>query len=307
MRAERLKTPWSDPVEIILLGTGSPNPSLRRQSSGYLVEVAGQTLVFDHGDGAHQRLLEAGKRAVDVDRLFLSHLHSDHCLDYARLVHTRWDQAAGARPELIVHGPAYTARMTDLLFGPDGVFEPDLAARTQYPGSLAVFEARGGTLPRERPKPDVRALADGQTITGDGWTVTAREVRHQHPYLECYGFRLECADGVFVYSGDTGPCDGIEALAEGADVLIHMCNYVSGTALNDGMRAGSSGHMDIAELAARRNVKTLVATHFTPQMEPPGVKEMMLGQMAEVFKGRIVWGEDLMRIPLRAAALEKPV
>ena len=127
-------------MEIILLGTGTPNPSLKRQSSGYLVEIGADTLVFDHGAGAHHRLMEAGRRAVDVDYLFLSHLHSDHCLDYARLIHTRWDQGAGNVPELVVYGPSYTARMTDLLFGDQGVFEPDLAARTQYPGSLAFMK-----------------------------------------------------------------------------------------------------------------------------------------------------------------------
>ena len=294
-------------MEIILLGTGTPNPSLKRQSSGYLVEIGADTLVFDHGAGAHHRLMEAGRRAVDVDYLFLSHLHSDHCLDYARLVLTRWDQGAGNVPELAVYGPAYTARMTDLLFGDQGVFEPDLTARTQYPGSLGVYEARGGVPPRRRPQPVVTALFDGQNIKGDGWTVTVHEVSHQQPYLDCFGFRLESRGGIFVYSGDAGPCEGIRALAENADALVHMCNYVSGTALNEGMAKGSSGHLEIARLAAEQNVGTLVTTHMTPQMDAPGVREKLVGEMAEIFKGTIIWGEDLMRIPVHPPSLGKPV
>ena len=294
-------------MEITLLGTGTPNPSLTRQSSGYLVEIGDQAIVFDHGAGAHHRLMQTGRRAVDIDYLFLSHLHSDHCLDYARLVLTRWDQGAGKIPELKVFGPEYTSRMTDLLFGEQGVFDPDLQARTQYPGSVAVYKERGGELPRQRPRPNVTSLYDGQVVSGKTWNVTVREVSHQQPFLQCYGFRLESEDGVFAYSGDTGPCDAVNALAANADVLVHMCNYISGTALNAGMAKGSSGHLEIAQLAKEQNVSTLVTTHMTPQMDAPGIRERLIGEMAEIFKGTIVWGEDLLQIPITPAPIGKPV
>jgi ribonuclease Z len=81
-------------VRITLLGTGTPAPSLARQSSGYLIEVGRDVIVLDHGPGAHHRLLESGHSAVDVTHAFFSHLHYDHCLDYARLVLQRWDMGA---------------------------------------------------------------------------------------------------------------------------------------------------------------------------------------------------------------------
>ena len=74
------------PMRITLLGTGTPAPSLERQGSGYLFEVADDLIVMDHGHGAHHRLLESGHRTVDVGHVFFTHLHYDHCLDYARLV-----------------------------------------------------------------------------------------------------------------------------------------------------------------------------------------------------------------------------
>ena len=87
-------------MRITLLGTGTPAPSLGRQSSGYLFEVGGDLLVMDHGPGAHHRLIERGFRATDVTHAFFSHLHYDHCLDYPRLVLQRWDMGAGQIPEL---------------------------------------------------------------------------------------------------------------------------------------------------------------------------------------------------------------
>jgi ribonuclease Z len=287
-------------MKITLLGTGSPTPMLNRASSGYLVEIGDEMIVFDHGAGAHENLLRAGKRVVDLNTFFFSHLHTDHCLDYARLVHSRWDQGAGQIPELNVYGPAYAQRMTDLLFGEQGVFHPDLNGRINAPGSQQVFLNRGGTLPRRRPAPNIVALYDGQVIETDNWKVTVREVYHQPGYIEPYGFRLETDEGVFVYSGDTGPCDGISDLAKDADVLVHMCYFVSGSFKPKSDRLSGSGHMECAELAASQNVKTLVISHVTPQLEPPGIREMCIAEMSKVYDGRIIWGEDLMEITLDA-------
>jgi hypothetical protein len=49
-------------LTITLLGTGTPAPSLVRQGSGYLIEVGRDTIVMDHGPGAHHRLLESSRQ-----------------------------------------------------------------------------------------------------------------------------------------------------------------------------------------------------------------------------------------------------
>jgi ribonuclease Z len=290
-------------MKVTLLGTGSPVPMLNRASSGYLVEFGDEMLVFDHGGGAHENFLRAGKNVVDLNTVFFSHTHSDHCLDYARLVHSRWDQGAGQLPELKVYGPAYMQRMTDLLFGDHGVFHNDLDGRINSIPSQRVFLNRGGTLPRRRPEPEITALYDGLVIETDKWKVTAREVIHQPGYIEPYAFRLETDEGTLVYSGDTGPCEAIEELSQGADMLIHMCYFVSGSFMKPGQKLTSSGHLEAAHTAAKAGVKTLVATHVTPQMDAFGVKENCVAEMAEIFKGRIIWGEDLMEIPLHETEL----
>lgn len=71
-------------MKITLLGAGTPAPSLKRQCSGNLVEIGRDVILFDHGPGAHQRLLEAGKLPTGVTHALFSHLHYDHCLDHAR-------------------------------------------------------------------------------------------------------------------------------------------------------------------------------------------------------------------------------
>jgi ribonuclease BN (tRNA processing enzyme) len=285
-------------MEIVLLGTGTPTPSLKRMSSGYMVRVGADVILFDHGPGAHHRLLEAGVRAVDVGHVFFTHLHYDHCLDYVRLLMTRWDQSPGDVPELKVYGPPHTARMTEQLIGEDGVFGPDLEARIGHQLSLDTFGGRGGVPPRRRPAPEVTEMRSGDVVEGADWRVEAASVVHVQPYLPCYGFRLESDAGTFAYSGDCGPCAGMERLARDADVLVHMCQYVSGSEPSPEYAAGCMGHLELARLAQDAGVRNLVLSHVSEQMDVPGVRERLIREMGAIFEGNLFFGEDLMRIPI---------
>jgi ribonuclease Z len=290
-------------MRIRLLGTGTPTPSLKRMSSGYLVETGSRKILFDFGPGTYHRLLEAGVKPVQVTDIFFTHLHYDHCLDYIRLLMTRWDQGAGKIPELNVYGPAHTAKMTDLII--NGVFAPDLEARTELPMSQAVFVARGGTLPRAKPKPVVRELKNGDTISTNNFVVKVHSVIHAQPILECFGYRLEAEGASFAYSGDAGPCKAMEDLARNADVMVHMCHFISGTALNAEFEKRNGGHLEIARLAQAAGVRNLVASHITEQMDVPGVRERLIREMSEIFKGNLFFGEDLMEIPVGAPGPRK--
>jgi len=286
-------------VRVTLLGTGTPAPSLRRQSAGYLVEVGDDMIVLDHGPGAHHRLMEAGFRATDVGHAFFSHMHYDHCLDYPRLVLQRWDMGAGDIPDLAVYGPPPIRRMTDLLFGEQGVFDADIRARTGHRSSIDVYRARGGVPPRARPAPRVREVRPGDVVNGPSWTVRVGHAVHVQPYLECLAFRIDCDEGSICYSGDSGACDDIMELARGADILIHMHHHISGTEPSPEFRAACGNHEDNARIAERAGVRTLVLTHLTEPFDQPATRERVLREIRQVFDGTVVWGEDLMRIELR--------
>jgi ribonuclease BN (tRNA processing enzyme) len=286
-------------LKLTLLGTGTPAPSLKRQSSGYLLDVGGDVIVFDHGPGAHQRLLEGGRRAVEVTHAVFSHLHYDHCLEYPRLVLQRWDQGADRIPDLDVFGPPPIARMTSRLFDADGVYGPDIRARIEHQSSIDTFAARGGVPPRRRPAPRVKEVAPGDVIRGDGWTMTVGHATHVQPYLECLAFRVDSDDGSFCYSGDSGPDESLVELARGVDVLLHMNHYFSGTEPSEAYHAACGNHRDNAVLARRAGVKTLVLTHLLDEIDRPEIRERILTEIAEEFDGRVVWGEDLMVLGVR--------
>lgn len=284
-------------MKITLLGTGTPAPSLTRQSSGYLIEVGDDVIVMDHGPGAAHRMLESGCHPTRVTHAFFSHLHYDHMMDYPRLLLQRWDLGAGKLPELKVFGPAPIARMTEQLIGEDGVFGLDLESRVSHPASQDVYVSRGGVLPRAKPAPEVREVTAGDTIEGDGWRITVGEAQHFQPILECLGYRLEMDEGTLVYSGDSGGVpDGMVELAKDCDMLIHMCHFATGMEPTQAYREASGSHMDIAEVAKRANAKTVVLTHFIHLLDRPGVLERMVAEMQTVYDGNIVIGRDLMEL-----------
>jgi len=293
-------------MKFTLLGTGTPTPSLKRASSGYLIEIGSDVIVMDHGPGAHHRLMQTGKRATDVTHVFISHLHYDHCMDYLRLVLQRWDMGADRIPDLQVYGPPKMKRMTDLLVGKEGAFAPDIEARIKHQGSIDIFEARGGKTPRRWPDPKVQEVKPGDVVKGNGWTVRVGEASHVQPYLECYGYRIETPDISVCYSGDSGGvCPEMIELARGCDVLIHMCHYYTGTEPTHVYRNVCGNHIDTAEVAKRAGVGTLVLTHMLEQIDQPGMREKIVREIGEIYQGNVIWGEDLMELPLAGARLAK--
>ena len=287
-------------MKITLLGSGTPAPSLKRASSGYVFELGDDVVVMDHGPGAHHRLLEAGYQATDVTHFLATHYHYDHIMDYPRLVLTRWDHGSDALPPLKVFGPDPLHQINDRFIGPDGVFALDIVARTQSPASIAVYRARGGVGDRPWPSPDLQQVQPGDVIEGKDWVIKVGPARHVQPYLNSLAYRVETNEGTVVYSGDNGGVyQPFIDFAKGADVLIHMNHFFSGTEIMSASRECSGSHLDNAETAKRAEVDILVLTHFLPMLDKPGVKERMVADIKEIFQGAVLLGEDLMEIPLK--------
>jgi ribonuclease Z len=285
-------------MKLVLLGTGSPEPYAPRASAGYLIDFGHQRIQLDCGGGTFDRLLQAGYAPGDVNALFLTHLHSDHMMDYARLVHARWDRSAGQVPELEVYAPAPMAEISEKYFGEDGVFALDLTARCEHPASQEIFEMRGGQLPRQWPNPSVTEISSGFTHEGDGWRLTAISVPHAQPFLISLAYRVDAGGQSVVYSGDAGPSMALNRIAEGADVLVHMCFQMSEEVLKPEWKRGSAGHLEVAQAGAEAGVRKLVLSHLRESMDTEETHRRLLTEVGEIYKGEIVIAQDLLEIEL---------
>ncbi|WP_164658148.1 MBL fold metallo-hydrolase [Tropicibacter sp. Alg240-R139] len=277
-------------MKLTILGSGSPEAYARRASTGYLLEIGDDKILFDCGGGVFDNLVRSGRLPKDITHLFFTHLHTDHMMDYARLVHAAWDEGA---PPLKVWGPSPIARMTEGYFGRDGVLSPDLYARTELAPSQQVWVARGGTLPRAWPAPEVTEIKPGFSYQGHGWELKSCEVPHAQPAFDCMAFSVEAGGKKFVYSGDAGICDALSELTADADLLIHWCYRLSTDDIHPAIAEFSPTPEHIAKMAQSAGVKELLITHFRIHMDSEDGHSSANDELKEHFAGPAKIVEDL--------------
>lgn len=277
-------------MKLTILGSGSPEAYQRRASTGYLLEVGADRILFDCGGGVVDNLIRSGRLPRDITHLFFTHYHSDHMMDYARLVHAAWDE--GGAP-IKVFGPKPLNEITQGYFGPNGVLRHDLRARTELPQSQQVWVARGGTLPRPWPAPEVTEIEPGFTYEGDGWSLGSARATHAQPLLECLAFSVTGGGKKFVYSGDSGINDDVAALCQDADFLLHWCYRGSGEQLHPSLMAMSPDPAEVAAMAKSAGVKRLYLSHFRIHMDSAENHKAAKHDLDRDFAGRSGILEDL--------------
>ena len=73
-------------MTVYLLGTGGPEFTANRTGISTLVVAGGSYFLFDTGRGTAQRIYECGIPFTAIDKIFYTHLHSDHIEG----LHTLW-------------------------------------------------------------------------------------------------------------------------------------------------------------------------------------------------------------------------
>ena len=288
-------------LRLILLGTGNPTPRAHRAGQSIAVLTDGQGAIFDLGPGAAMNLFASSIDPLQIDQLFFTHHHFDHMADFGHFVMARWDQGAGAGDALSVYGPPPLRRIADLLFSPEGVYGPDLQARTRHPLSQRIHQLRGGPMPRTLPVLDVRELEEDETVTSDHWTVTTGPARHVQPYLTSLSYRLQTPSASVVISGDTRPLPALADFARDADVLVHMAMDLQDEIDRwPEIATSCTGAAGAARIAAQANVKRLVLVHLDTTADDPNRQAAMLAEARANFPGHVTVGEDFLEIPVPA-------
>ncbi len=132
-------------MDLVFLGTGGSAPTARRSTACLLARVGGDRLLFDCGEGS-QRQMQRSTGLVQVDSIFITHLHADHYLGIPGLLKT-YDLNDRDRPLRI--------------FGPPGLIELFSAlrrvfGRIGYEVEVVELDAGEGGAPRQLRGPPVR-------------------------------------------------------------------------------------------------------------------------------------------------------
>lgn len=276
-------------LTVTLLGTGSPLPDPHRAGPSTLVSSAEDHVLVDAGRGVLMRLAAAGVGAGQLTSVLLTHLHSDHITDLGDVITTRWVTTLVPTP-LTIAGPVGTAEVVEHLLAS---LRLDVGYRLAHHDDL------------DHPPPvEVVEVADGPVPVPGSIAVTGAPTDHR-PVAPTVGFRLDHGGASVVLAGDTVPCDGLDRLAAGADVLVHTAidaEVVTGLGIPRLVDICDyhSSIPQAADTAARAGVGTLVLTHHVPAF-PPGEGEARRQQAAAHFGGRVVVADDLDRIETTGA------
>ena len=277
-------------MRIILLGTGTPVLDPDRQQSALVVDLGDKKLLFDAGRGVTSQLARAGIQPQHIDAVFITHHHYDHISGLGEFLLTAWNN--GRETPLNIYGPRGMAEIVAVLFGQ--VYARDIA--------FALFN--------ETDAVDIRDLVQVTEVTS-GWTqesggrkVNTEYVEHgnslglSHEQWPCLGYRLETAGKVIAVSGDTVACQGLDQLAQGADVLIQCCyraeDEITTPAIERQAKYVIASSGQVGKIATRNQVKKLVLTHIRPKSKT--LMRLLAEDVRKDYDGELIVGEDLMVI-----------
>lgn len=279
-------------MKLYLVGSGTPAPTKARFGTCYVVQVGEDLMMFDCGPAATHKLVQAGLVPMQIDYLFFTHHHYDHNGDYPSFLLVRWILTRG-QSQLRVWGPPRTEWVTERLIGPEGAFSDDWKARVRE------YEVAGrGPLPPPSASLDVHDIEPGKVIERERWSVTAARASHQEPLLHSLAYRLDSDEGSIVFSGDTRPCESVSQLAQGADTLVVTCWSHQKEKAPGAPQSILGGTLDAANLAQEAGVKKLIVSHTFHPITGPGSKERAIVDIARIYEGEIIFGEELMILEL---------
>lgn len=256
-------------LTLHVCGSAGTYPGPGRACSGYLVTDtgAGETqrptrLLLDCGNGSLANVQRVCDLA-DLDAVFISHLHPDHCVDLFGLYYALRYHPAGEQ-QITVYAPA----------GAEAALLPLLGAEAAtHFGEVCRFHT----------------VAAGDTFSVGGLDV--RLAAANHP-VETMAARIEAGGQTIAYSADTHVAEDVVTAARGADLFACDATWLD--------RAGphpTGVHctgQEAGRMAAEAGAARLLVTHVAPVNSSAEVA----AEAAGTYDGEIVIAEDGLEVAL---------
>ena len=291
---------FSRGMHAVITGSGSALIDPLRGGASAAVIVDGVVLQFDLGRMAMENLTRVGINPIDIDTLFLTHMHFDHIASFGYFVISSW--IASRQSILEVCGPPGTKAMAEnMVFGGHG------ADVRFVKGIVQDWPADVPGRPREEAPFTVRELEPGIVLDRPGIKVTAAPVPHYQQYgLMSLAYRVDSRHGSVVISGDCRPSPALRELAQGCDVLIHECAKPDGDMLKSGKltrnlpnEEPTGGHTTptwLGQVARDTQTRHVIATHLAPLDSVPAALAFSKVYYGKERPRADIWDEYKRRI-----------
>ncbi len=203
-----------DEMRLIACGTGMPTARPKQAASCWLLELGnGDKFLFDVGTGSNERIAAMQIPYNYLDKVFLSHLHTDHFGDLDALF--IGGALSNRQRPLRVWGPSGGTPERGTKYALDHLFK---ALTWDIEGRAGLTDPRGYHF--EVTEFDYKAV---NAIIYQENGVTIRTIPAIHSLDGPVSFIVEWNGLKFVFGGDTYPNKWFAEYATDADLAIHEC------------------------------------------------------------------------------------
>jgi ribonuclease Z len=299
-------------MKLIFLGTSAAQPTENRGLSCICLERDGEILMFDAGEAAQISYLKSGLGWNKKMKIFVTHLHGDHCIGLLGLLQTMTMQHRTASLE--IYGPSgieefIAANIKILNFGLsfpvmitivkegrifDSKFYSIYACKANHsvisysylfeekdkPGRFNLDKAKALEIPEGKLW---NQLQNGMEIKIGERTIFPEQVLGEKRSGKKIGI-----------SGDTMPTKELEKFFEDCDYLVFDSTFLE-EIKEKAEETCHSTAKQAAELGKNAKVKNLILTHFSARYKDE------IGHLEEAKKihDSVITAKDFLEIEIR--------
>jgi len=299
-------------MKLVFLGTSAAQPTLERGLTCICLEKEGEILMFDAGEGAQISYLKSGLGWNKKMKIFVTHLHGDHCIGILGLLQTMTLQNRIEPMEI---------------YGPDGI-EEFIAANIKvlnfglsFP--VMITTVREGIVVNEKTYTINSCEADHSVTSysylfqekdkpgrffpdkakelgvpeGELWhkLQTGQDIQVGDKIVKSYDVLGEKRPGKKIgISGDTRPTKKLEEFFKDCDYLSFDSTF-SHELQDKALETHHSTAKEAADLAKKANVSNLILTHFSARYND----ESVLLEEAKTIHSSVIAAKDLLEIEIK--------
>ena len=299
-------------MKLVFLGTSAAQPTQKRGLSCLCLEREGEIIMFDAGESAQISYTKAGLGWNKKMKLFVTHLHGDHCVGILGLLQTMSmqnrtesleifgpkgiDEFLAANIKILNFGLPFSILITIVNEGK--IYENNKflihAAKANHsitafsylfeekdkPGRFNVQKAKELGIPEGELW---NKLQNGEEVSNNGKTIRPEQVLG----IKRPGKKI----GI---SGDTMPTKELELFFNECDYLVFDSTFLD----EEKQKAQDTCHStakQAAELGKNANVKNLILTHFSARYKDE------IGHQNEAGKihNSVITARDLLEVEIK--------
>ena len=296
-------------MKLVFLGTSAAQPTERRGLSCICLENDGEILMFDAGEASQISYMKSGLGWNKKMKLFVTHLHGDHCVGILGLLQTMSlqnrtksleifgpkgiDEFLAANIKMLNFGLSFSILITIVKEGK--IFEDNkfsmYAAKANH--SITAFSY----LFEEKDKPgrfNVEKAKELGIPEGELWNKlqNGEDITNNNEIMKPEQVLGKKRPGTKIgISEDTMPTKELEEFFKECDYLVFDSTFLD----KEKQKAQDTCHStakQAAELGKNANVKNLILTHFSARYKD----EIGHKTEAEQIHNSVITAKDLLEV-----------